>query len=116
MDERIEKWLVDILSAMDEIESFTKTTEPRSFGLYKNNLIVKRAVERNLEIIGEAMNRIIKAEFAISEYVPESKSIINLRNHIIHAYDNISDEIIYSIVTAHLPKLRVQIEELLNLE
>jgi uncharacterized protein with HEPN domain len=73
MDERIEKWLVDILSAIDEIDTFTQTEEPRNFNLYKNNLIVKRAVERNLEIIGEAMNRIVKAEFAILSRFPNPK-------------------------------------------
>ncbi|CAN5296307.1 hypothetical protein BH09BAC5_BH09BAC5_04500 [soil metagenome] len=47
MDGRIEKWLVDILTAIDEIETFIQMVEPRNFNLYKSNLVVKRAVERN---------------------------------------------------------------------
>jgi len=61
MDERILKWLYDIKSAIDEIESYFIDT-PDDFEYYKSNLILKHAVERNLEIIGEAVNRILNQE------------------------------------------------------
>lgn len=66
MDERILKWLYDIKSSIDEIESYFIDT-PDDFEYYKSNLILKRAVERNLESIGEAVNRILNQEpdFAI---------------------------------------------------
>ncbi len=58
MDERILKWLFDIKQSVDEIDGFFRNTE-RNFHEYQGNVMLKRAVERNLEIIGEAVNRIL---------------------------------------------------------
>jgi uncharacterized protein with HEPN domain len=69
--------------------------------------MLKRAVERDFEIIGEAINRIITRD---------AKAIIGLRNQVIHAYDNISDETIWSILINHLPNLKVEIELLTSSE
>lgn len=80
MDERIEKWLYDIKNAITEIESFTSDVDKTNFESYKGNLILKRAIERELEIIGEAMNRIIKASPDYLQSIPEAKQIIRLRN------------------------------------
>lgn len=68
MNERVLKSLVDIKLAIEEIESFLPSAQ-LTFKEYKSNLILKRAIERNLEIIGEAMNRIIKedSDFPIKE-------------------------------------------------
>jgi len=52
MDERIAKWLLDILTAIDEIEQYFDTY-PKSFHSFQSNIILRRATERNLEIIGE---------------------------------------------------------------
>jgi uncharacterized protein with HEPN domain len=111
MDEKILKWLYDIKVAIEEIDSFFEGNE-KSILFYKNNLVVKRAIERNLEIIGEATNRIIrmKPDFELED----AKSIIGLRNFIIHSYDNITDETIWAIIVNHLPKLRAVIEHLLK--
>lgn len=73
----------------------------------------KRAVERNLEIIGEAINRIIKTDPVIASKITDSNAIVGLRNQVIHAYDNISDETIWAILTNHLPKLKIEIDALL---
>ena len=59
MNERILKYLFDIKIAIDEIESFFIGLD-KHFDVCKENTLLKRAVERNLEIIGEAINRIIK--------------------------------------------------------
>ena len=68
MNEKVLKSLFDIKIAIHEIDSFLPS-ERLSFNQYKSNLILKRAVERNLEIIGEAMNRILKEDsmFPIEE-------------------------------------------------
>lgn len=107
MDEKIEKWLYDIAGSISEIELFITQNQIMSYSDYKNNLIVKRAIERNLEIIGEAMNRILKNDNTYAAKIPESKSIIGLRNQIIHAYDGISDESIWAIIIRHLPELKL---------
>ena len=76
--------------------------------------MLKRAVERNLEITGEAVNRIITRDSSFTERISNSKAIIGLRNQVIHAYDNISDENIWSILTNHLPKLKSEIDALIK--
>lgn len=80
--------------------------------LFKKDLKTRRAIERNVEIIGEAANRIIKQKPDIA--ITDIKKIIVTRNRIIHGYDSVSDEIIWSIVTKHLIKLQAEIEELLK--
>ena len=113
MDERILKWLYDIKLCIEEIDGFFKDEE-KDFFKYRNNLMLKRAVERNLEIIGEAMNRIITLDNLFAEKISNAKAIIGLRNHVIHAYDNISDENIWSILTNHLPKLKNEVDVLIK--
>ncbi|MBL0079046.1 MAG: DUF86 domain-containing protein [Bacteroidetes bacterium] len=113
MDERIEN-LFDIKIAIDEIELFIKELPLMNFIEYKQNLLLKRAIERELEIIGEAMNRIIKRDENFILQIEEAKSIISLRNYIIHSYDSVSDENIWAIIQNHLPKLKTQVEILLN--
>ena len=111
MDNRIKKCLTDILFSIEEIESFFGNC-PKVFTEYQNNTMLKRAVERNLEIIGEATNRILKKEPNI--LISHAKSIIGLRNLIIHAYDSVSDENIWAIIINHLPKLKDEINYLLS--
>ena len=70
------------------------------------------AVERNIEIIGEAMNRVLR--IAPDIQISNAKAIIGTRNRIIHAYDAISDDIIWAIVVNHLPKLKKEVSDLLS--
>ena len=111
MNERILKWLFDIRDAISEIDSYFENT-PKEFEQYKSNIILKRAVERDLEIIGEAVNRILKnkPDFRIEN----SKGIVGLRNQIIHAYDSISDENIWAIIIKHIPALKKEINSLIK--
>ena len=111
MDERILKWLYDIKSAIDEIDSYF-IDKPYDFNQYRINLILKRAVERDLEIIGEAVNRILKQDPDFP--IDNAKKIVGLRNQIIHAYDNISDENIWSIIQKHIPNLKIEVLKLID--
>lgn len=95
MDNQLKAWLYDILGAINEIESFFVDI-PNSFEDYTKDLKTKRAVERNVEIIGEAMNRILRQE--INFEISNSRKIVDLRNRIIHGYDSVSDEIIWGVV------------------
>lgn len=113
MDDRILKWVFDIKIAIYEIDSYFENQE-KNFLKYRENLMLKRAVERNLEIIGEAMNRIITRDSSFENKITNSKSIISLRNQVIHSYDNISDENIWSILITHLPILKVEIEIIIS--
>ena len=111
MDERVEKWLYDIRFSIEEIESFFQKNE-KSFSTFRQNLLLKRAIERNLEIIGEAVNRVLSKDASIA--IENAKKIVGLRNHIIHSYDNISEEIVWAIVINHIPKLKKEIDSLLD--
>jgi uncharacterized protein with HEPN domain len=111
MDNDIKTWLFDILSSINEIESFYAET-PKIFEIYQNDLRTKRAVERNIEIIGEAMSRILKVETEIK--ISNSRKIVDVRNRIIHGYDSVSDDVIWGIVIRNLPVLQKEVEELLN--
>jgi uncharacterized protein with HEPN domain len=110
MDREINSWLFDIMKAIEEIDQFLPQGH-RVFEDYTKDIKTKRAVERNLEIIGEAFNRILSkdSDFQISN----SRKIISLRNRIIHGYDVISDELIWGILINDLPKLKSEISEYL---
>lgn len=111
MNEKVLKCLYDIKFAIDEIDSYFLERE-KHFENYSNDIILKRAIERDLEIIGEAINRIliIDPEFPIIN----ARRIVGLRNQIIHGYDSVSDENIWGIIMNHVPKLKLEIEELIK--
>jgi uncharacterized protein with HEPN domain len=111
MENDIKAWLYDILNAIQEIDSFF-VDRPKIYADYHNDLRTKRAVERNIEIIGEATNRILKQDDSIA--ISSSRKIVDVRNRIIHGYDSVSDETIWGIVIKHLPVLKVEIKKLLE--
>jgi uncharacterized protein with HEPN domain len=111
MDIEIKAWLYDILNAINEIDSFFIDT-PKEFTAYQNDVRTRRAVERNVEIIGEAMNRILQKEDAVE--LSNSRKIVDTRNRIIHGYDSVSDDIIWTIVISHFPTLKSEVEKLLD--
>ncbi|MBA4139828.1 MAG: DUF86 domain-containing protein [Segetibacter sp.] len=111
MEIEIKIWLYDILNAINEIESFF-IDKPKDFTAYQNDLRTKRAVERNIEIIGEAMNRILNKD-ALMQF-NNARKIVDTRNRIIHGYDTVSDDIIWSIIIKHIPILKTEIQNLLN--
>ena len=111
MNEKVLKYLYDIKLAIDEIDSFFLHRNKR-FDEYATDILLKRAVERNLEIIGEAVNRILREEPTF--VLDNAKRIIGLRNQIIHGYDSVSDENIWGIVINHLPRLKQDVDKLIE--
>ena len=111
MDNSIKTWLYDILNSINEIESYFVET-PKMFEIYQNDLKTKRAIERNIEIIGEAMNRILKENNSIE--ISNSRKIVDVRNRIIHGYDSVSDDVIWGTVIKNLPVLKTEVSHLLN--
>ena len=77
-----------------------------------NDIKTKRAVERNIEIIGEAVNRILKKDKHFK--LENAQKIIGTRNRITHGYDKISNELIWSILINNLPKLKDEVDNLLK--
>ena len=111
MDNDIKAWLYDILNAIAEIEGFF-SDRPKKFAIYQNDLRTKRAVERNIEIIGEALGRILNRDETL--VITISRKIVDTRNRIIHGYDSVSDDIIWGIIINHLSILKIEIEALLG--
>ena len=110
MNLEIQKYLFDIKTSVDSIYQYLG--EKRDFNEYKKNKQLRRAVEREFEIIGEAASRILKidADFPIEN----ARKIVDLRNLVIHGYDSVDDVIIWGIISVHLPKLKTQVDQLLG--
>lgn len=104
------KLLTDILVAIHSIDDHLE--HRRIFDEYKSNKTKRRAVERELEIIGEAVSNLLKHNPTIS--ISYARLIIDLRNKIIHAYDNVNDVIIWKIIMKDIPVLQAEVEQLLH--
>ena len=112
MDEYIKKHLVDILNATIEVESFFADA-PKLFQNFQNDMLRQRAVERNVEIMGEAINRILKVDPTFE--LPNAKAIVNTRNRVIHGCDSVTTEFLWSLIIKHIPALKKDIEKILKL-
>jgi uncharacterized protein with HEPN domain len=97
----IKKLLLDISTSVESIEDYLGPA--RSF---------RRAVERELEIIGEALNKLIKIDQDIN--ISSKELIIGMRNRVIHGYDKIDDEIVWGAIVRHIPVLKAEIQTLLK--
>lgn len=106
----VKKFLYDIKESIESIENYLG--DKRDFNIYISDKMLRRAVEREFEIIGEAMNRIEKIDSTID--ISGKKKIINMRNRVIHGYDKIDNEIIWGTIIRHLPNLKQEIESLLR--
>ncbi len=111
MDNELKSRLYDILIAIHEIDSFFEDEEI-DFKTYQGDIKTKRALERNFEIIGEAMNRILRNNENIN--ITNARKFVDVRNRIIHGYDTVSDKVIWGILINHLPALNIEIEKLLE--
>lgn len=111
MDDKIKKYLTDIKVCILSIDEHLQYK--RDFKLYTSNKTIRRAVERELEIIGEAMSRILKLDENIN--ISYSRVVVDLRNIVIHAYDNINDAMIWKIIVKDIPLLQEEVEELLKI-
>ncbi len=110
MQNDIQLWLFDILKSIEEIEKYF-AGKPMFFENFKQDIKTRRAVERNLEIIGEAIGRILKKDPSIQ--ITNARKVVDTRNKITHGYDVVSDELIWGIIINHLPKLKQEVLELL---
>jgi uncharacterized protein with HEPN domain len=110
MQLEIQKYLYDIQSSLNSINEYLG--EKRDFNFYKSDKLLRRGIERELEIIGEAANRIIKIDKTIK--IDNARKIVDLRNWIIHGYDKVDDVIIWGIISKQIPLLKKQVDELLK--
>lgn len=109
--DKLSKYLFDALEACQEIEEETNL-RGRSFDVFCNERVYRKFVERNFEIIGEAINRVLKIDSEIP--ISSARKIVNTRNLVIHSYDSLDKEILWGIVIKHLPVLKKEIIQLLG--
>lgn len=110
MEKEVLSWLEDIKQAIDEIEDFLP--EQRDFFQFKKDIKTRKAIERNIEIIGEAVNRILNKQPEIK--ITKARKIVDTRNRIIHGYDSVSEDIIWAIVSNDIKRLRKEVVNLLD--
>jgi uncharacterized protein with HEPN domain len=110
MNEYILTYLQDVLDSIDEMESYF-IDYPMQFEVFEKDYLRRSAVERKVEIMGEAINRILKLD---SDFLlPNAKEIVNTRNRVIHGYDSVTPEFLWSLVIKHIPILKIDIEKIL---
>jgi len=112
MKREIKKYLFDIKISVDSI--FDYLGETRNFFEYQENKLLRRGIEREIEIIGVATNRILKYDPTIK--IENARQIVDTRNWVIHGYDKVDDVVIWGIIFNHLPRLKIEIEKLLEEE
>lgn len=106
MQPKVLKYILDIESVIQEIEAIKVKTN-NNFKSFQSDIILQRAIERDLEIIGEAIRKII--EFDPTIKITSAKNIIGLRNIISHAYDSVEPEMIWGIIQNNIPSLSEEI-------
>ena len=109
MTDRSKKFLSDIQQSIRLINDFTDSIV--EFSNYQADLKTKSAVERQLGIIGDAVNNYVREGNPPLNYAPQ---IVAFRNRLIHAYDSIDDSIVWVTIQNHLPKLKTEVDILLN--
>lgn len=110
MQREVSKYLLDIKESIDSIYDYLG--DKRDFKAYKANKLLRRGIERELEIIGEATSRVLKIDSDIK--ISDTRRIVDLRNWVIHGYDKVDDVIIWGIILRDIPKLKNQIENLIG--
>ena len=110
MQREVLKYLLDIHISIESISEYLG--DKRDFNEYKSNKLLRRGIERKLEIIGEATSRILKIDESID--ISDARRIVDLRNWVIHGYDKIDDVIIWGIISRDLPRLRDQVKKLIE--
>ncbi len=106
MSRPVNQRLHDILSACDFI---LRHTDGLTLDDYLQSELIRAAVERKLGIIGEALRQAEALDPDISERIPEIRRIVGMRNHLIHGYNAVDDDIVWSTLQRRLPSLRRQV-------
>lgn len=106
-----QKYLYDIHEACRKLEEFTKG---RSLKDYLADEMLRSAVERQFEVVGETLSRLYKIEAGLAGSIPDSRRIIAFRNILIHGYATIRHDTVWGVVETDLPLLSRHIKELLR--
>ena len=103
------KYLFDAFTACTAIIEFTND---KSLEEYSSELLLRSAVERQFEILGEAFNQLYATAPEYRDNYPDMGKIIGMRNRIIHGYDSVDDNIVWNAVQEHIPQLHKWLKSL----
>ena len=103
-------YLQDVLDAINDLQSCF-VGFPNRYDLFEKDIMRICVVERKTEIMGEAINRIRKTDPTLE--IPNARAIIDTRNRIIHAYDNVQPTFLWGLVIRHIPQLKIDIERII---
>jgi uncharacterized protein with HEPN domain len=111
MDEYILKYLQDVLDAIEELEDYF-VGYPKRFDVFEKDRLRISAVERKVEIMGEAINRILKIDPTFE--LADAKEVVKTRNRVIHGYDSVEPEFLWGLIIRHIPILKDNINSILS--
>ena len=106
----IRKYLYDILKAADIIRGFL---HGKNFGDYEADILLRSGVERQFQIIGEALTQMARVDPALATRISEYRQIVGFRNILVHAYAEVDDRVVWSIALTELDSLYCEVEALL---
>jgi uncharacterized protein with HEPN domain len=104
-------FLEDIRQAVALILDFT---QGKTFSNYENDALLRSGVERQFEIIGEALNRLNRVDPATADQISQARRIIGFRNILVHGYDIVENTVVWDIVEKNIPILHKEILSLLE--
>jgi len=110
MNLKMRKYLFDIQTSIDSINEYLG--DKPDFEAFSKNKLLRRAIEREIEIIGEATNRILKINPKFE--ITNARDIVDTRNWLSHGYDKVDEIILWGIISNHLPKLLQEVNQYLN--
>lgn len=105
------QFLEDIRSACENLSEFTRG---KTLSDYLESALLRSACERQFEIVGEALNRLLRADPTFASKITDWKRIIDFRNRLVHGYASIDDEVVWGVIEGSLDKLQSEVVQLLN--
>ena len=111
MPNNAKKYLYDMREASHLVAQFI---EGKNWSDYKDDIALRSAVERQCQILGEALYQLQKSHPSIAQRIPNHRDIINFRHVLVHGYDKVENEVVWGIAQAKVPKLVLDIETMLN--
>ncbi len=106
----VRKLLEDVRRAAELIARFVEGNTPAD---YARDPLVRSAVERQFEIIGEALNRLTRTDRSVAQRITHASRIITFRNILSHGYDLVDHEVVWDVIETHLPVLRREVRALM---
>jgi len=104
---------VRLWQVLDRTNAIADLLEGRTFEQYRSDQHFRAALERHLEVIGEAVTKALRVEPLLNQQITDVAEIVAFRNRLAHGYDVLDDETVWSIAHAKVPVLRIEIEALL---